>query len=154
AFAISYGYVAARVRRADRILLPLLDILQSIPVLAFLPGAVLALVGLFPRTNVGLELAVIVMIFTGQVWNIAFSFYQSLRAIPNDLLEAARVYRFGRWRRFTRVELPYGTVGLVWNGMMGMAGGWFFLTVTEAFRLRSLDFRLPGLGSYMSVAID
>ena len=94
------------------------------------------------------------MIFTGQVWNMTFSFYHSMRAIPPDLLDAAKVYRFGWWRRFTRVELPYSTVGLVWNGMMSMAGGWFFLTINEAFRLGDHDFRLPGVGAYMSVAID
>lgn len=153
-FTLIYGYVAARVRGADRVMLPVLDILQSIPVLGFMPGVVLALAALFPRTNLGLELAAVVMIFTGQVWNMTFSFYHSLRAIPDDLLEAAQIYRFGWWRRFTRVELPYSTVGLVWNGMMSMAGGWFFLTVNEAFRLGDRDFRLPGVGAYMSVAID
>ena len=153
-FTLIYGYVAARVRFADRVLLPLLDILQSIPVLGFMPGVVIALAALFPKSNVGLELAAIVMIFTGQVWNMTFSFYHSLRAIPPDLLEASQVYRFGWWRRFRRVELPHGTVGLVWNGMMSMAGGWFFLTINEAFRLGNHDFRLPGVGAYMSVAID
>jgi NitT/TauT family transport system permease protein len=153
-FTLVYGYVAARVRGADRVLLPALDILQSIPVLGFMPGVVLALAALFPRTNVGLELAAVVMIFTGQVWNMTFSFYHSLRAIPPDMLDAARVYRFGWWRRFSRVELPFSTVGLVWNGMMSMAGGWFFLTINEAFRLGDRDFRLPGVGAYMSVAID
>jgi NitT/TauT family transport system permease protein len=153
-FTLVYGYVAARVRGADRVMLPVLDILQSIPVLGFMPGVVLALASLFPHTNTGLELAAVLMIFTGQVWNMTFSFYHSLRAIPNDLLEASRVYRFGWWRRFTRVELPYSTVGLVWNGMMSMAGGWFFLTINEAFRLGDRDFRLPGVGAYMSVAID
>jgi NitT/TauT family transport system permease protein len=153
-FTMVYGYTAARVRGADRVMLPVLDILQSIPVLGFMPGVVLALASLFPRTNVGLELAAVLMIFTGQVWNMTFSFYHSLRAIPNELLEAASVYRFGWWRRFTRVELPFSTVGLVWNGMMSMAGGWFFLTINEAFRLGDRDFRLPGVGAYMSVAID
>ena len=154
AFTMVYGYTAARVRGADRIMLPMLDILQSIPVLGFMPGVVLALAGLFPHTNIGLELAAVIMIFTGQVWNMTFSFYHSLRAVPTDLLEAASVYRFGWWRRFTRVELPYSTVGLVWNGMMSMAGGWFFLTINESFRLGDRDFRLPGVGAYMSEAID
>jgi NitT/TauT family transport system permease protein len=153
-FTMIYGYVAARVRGADRVMLPVLDILQSIPVLGFMPGVVLALASLFPETNVGLELAAVLMIFTGQVWNMTFSFYHSLRSIPVDLLEAASVYRFGWWRRFSRVELPFSTVGLVWNGMMSMAGGWFFLTINEAFRLGDRDFRLPGVGAYMSVAID
>jgi len=153
-FTLAYGYVAARVRGADRLMLPTLDILQSIPVLGFMPGVVLALAALFPRTNVGLELAAVVMIFTGQVWNMTFSFYHSLRAIPPDLMDAASIYRFDWWRRFRRVELPYATVGLIWNGMMSMAGGWFFLSINEAFRLRDRDFRLPGVGAYMSVAID
>ena len=153
-FTLGYGYVAARVKLADRVLLPLLDILQSIPVLGFMPGLVLALAALFPHSNAGLELAAILMIFTGQVWNMTFSFYHSLRAIPAELLEAASIYRFGLWRRFTRVELPYSAVGLIWNGMMSMAGGWFFLTINEAFRLGDRDFRLPGVGAYMSVAID
>lgn len=153
-FTCVYGYVAARVRLADRILIPLLDILQSIPVLGFMPGLVLALAALFPHTNAGLELAAILMIFTGQVWNMTFSFYHSLRSIPPDLLEAGQIYRFGWWRRFTKIEFPYTTVGLVWNGMMSMAGGWFFLTINEAFRLGTHDFRLPGVGAYMSAAID
>ena len=153
-FTLGYGYVAARVKLADKVLLPLLDILQSIPVLGFMPGLVLALAALFPHSNTGLELAAILMIFTGQVWNMTFSFYHSLRAIPSELLEAASIYRFGLWRRFSRVELPYSAVGLIWNGMMSMAGGWFFLTINEAFRLGDRDFRLPGVGAYMSVAID
>ena len=153
-FTLLYGYVAARVRGADRVMLPVLDVLQSIPVLGFMPGVVLAFAALFPNTNVGLELAAVLMIFTGQVWNMTFSFFHSLRALPSDLMEASAIYRFGWWRRFKRVELPYSTVGLVWNGMMSMAGGWFFLTINEAFRLGNKDFRLPGVGAYMSVAID
>jgi NitT/TauT family transport system permease protein len=153
-FTLLYGYAAARVQYADRVLLPLLDVLQSIPVLGFMPGLVLALAALFPRSNTGLELAAILMIFTGQVWNMTFAFHASLRAIPNELLEAGRIYRFGFWRRFTRIELPFATVGLIWNGMMSMAGGWFFLTINEAFRLGDRDFRLPGVGAYMSAAID
>jgi NitT/TauT family transport system permease protein len=153
-FTLVYGYVAAKSRAAEVVMLPLLDILQSIPVLGFMPGVVLALVGMFPHSNVGLELAAVLMIFTGQVWNMTFSFYHSLRNIPPELVEAARIYRFGVVRTFTRLELPYATVGLVWNGMMSMAGGWFFLTTLEAFQLGDKDFRLPGIGAYMSVAID
>ena len=153
AFAITYGYVAAHRPRAERVMLPLLDVLQSIPVLGFLPGAVLALVALFPRTNMGLELACILMIFTGQVWNMTFSFYQSIRGIPLELREASSLYQFNWWQRFRRLELPASAVGLAWNSMMAMAGGWFFLMVCEAFTLRTRDFRLPGLGAYMSVAI-
>jgi len=152
-FTLTYGYVAAYHRRAEKIMLPLLDILQSIPVLGFLPGLVLALVAIFPRSNVGLELAAVLMIFTGQVWNMTFSFYNSLKSIPNELREAAKVYKLGWWQRFTTVEMPYAALGLIWNSMMSMAGGWFFLTITEAFVLGDHDFRLPGIGSYMSVAI-
>ena len=152
-FTLVYGYWAAKDRRAERVLVPLLDILQSIPVLGFMPGLVLALVALFPGSNVGLELAAIIMIFTGQAWNMTFSFYHSLRSVPQDIKETSVVYRFDWWQRFKWVELPFGTTGLVWNSMMSMAGGWFFLMITEAFRLGDHDFRLPGLGSYMSVAV-
>ena len=153
AFTLTYGYLAAHRPHAERFMIPLLDILQSIPVLGFLPGVVLALVALFPRTNVGLELASILMIFTGQVWNMTFSFYQSLRSIPMELREAAALYQFNWWQRFRRVELPAAAVGLAWNSMMAMAGGWFFLMICEAFTLGTTDFRLPGLGAYMSTAI-
>ncbi len=152
--ALAYGYTAAHRPRAERLLLPLLDVLQSIPVLGFLPGAVLVLVALFPHTNAGLELASILMIVTSQVWNLAFSFYQSLRGIPLELREASRVYQFNWWQCFRRVELPAAAVGLAWNSMMAMAGGWFFLMVCESFTLGSHDFRLPGLGAYMSAAIN
>lgn len=153
AFTLGYGYWAAHDRRAERVLIPLLDILQSLPVLAFMPGFVLGLVHLFPGSNAGLELAAVLMIFTGQAWNMTFSFYHSIRSIPREQLEAATVFRFGAWQRLRQVELPFATLGLVWNSMMSMAGGWFFLMVSEAFVLRDKDFRLPGLGSYMSVAV-
>jgi len=154
AFTLMYGTTAAHSRAAERIMLPVLDICQGIPVLGFLPGLVLGLVALFPHSNIGLELACVVMIFTGQVWNMTFSFFGSLRTIPAELREAAQVYRFGWWKRFHTLEVPSAMIGLVWNSMMSMAGGWFFLTVTEAFTLGDHDFRLPGVGSYMSVAID
>ncbi len=152
-FTLIYGYVAVHRPKADRIMIPILDVLQSIPVLGFLPSAVLALVAIFPHTNTGLELACILMIFTGQVWNMTFSFYQSLKTIPAELLEASSIYQFNWWQRFLRVELPASAVGLTWNSMMAMAGGWFFLMICEAFTLGSRDFRLPGLGAYMSVAV-
>ena len=153
-FTLVVGTLAAHSRRAERILVPMLDIGQGIPVLGFLPGLVLGMVALFPRTNVGLELACVVMIFTAQVWNMAFSFYGSLRAIPAELYEVARLHRFSWWKTFRTVEFPSSVIGLVWNSMMSMAGGWFFLTVNEAFVLGGRDFRLPGIGSYMSVAIE
>jgi NitT/TauT family transport system permease protein len=151
-FTLCYGYWAAKDRRAERVLIPLLDILQSIPVLGFMPSVVLALVAAFPTSNVGLEVAAVIMIFTGQAWNMTFSYYHALRSIPPDLAEVGTLYRFGAWRRLRWVELPYAANGLVWNSMMSMAGGWFFLMVSEAFVLGDHDFRLPGLGSYMSVA--
>ena len=153
-FTLVYGYWAAKDRVAGRLLLPLLDILQSIPVLGFMPGLILALVALFPHSNVGLELAAVIMIFTGQAWNMTFSLVHSLRSVPSDLREAATVYRFNWWQRLRKVELPFASIGLVWNSMMSMAGGWFFLMINESFQLGQRDFRLPGIGSYMSVAVE
>ncbi len=154
AFTLVYGTIAAHSRRAEKVMIPLLDIGQGIPVLGFLPGLVLGMVALFPRSNVGLELACILMIFTGQVWNMVFSFYGSLRAVPTELKEVARIHRFGWFKTFRTVEVSAAAIGLVWNSMMSMAGGWFFLTVNEAFTLGNRDFRLPGIGSYMAVAIE
>jgi NitT/TauT family transport system permease protein len=153
-FTIVAGSLAAHSARAEKIVLPLLDIGQGIPVLGFLPGLVYGMVALFPKTNTGLELACIAMIFTGQVWNMAFGYYGSVRSIPSELREVARLQRFTAFQKFTRLELPAASNGLVWNSMMSMAGGWFFLTITEAFTLGGRDFRLPGLGSYMAVAIE
>jgi len=151
-FALAYGYAAAKSRRAEIVLIPLLDILQSIPVLSFLPGVMLAMVALFPSRQLGVELGSIILIFTGQVWNIAFSFYSSLKTVPRDLREAAIIYRFGRWQKFLELDLPFSTIGLVWNSMMSVAGGWFFLMACEMFVLGDKDFRLPGLGSYLQTA--
>jgi len=153
-FALGFGWTAAKSRVAERLLLPLLDILQSIPVLGFLPGLVLGLMSLFPARNVGLELAAILMIFTAQAWNLAFSFYNSLKSLPEPLRDASRMAGWRSSRTFWRLELPAAAQGLVWNGMLSMAGGWFFLMVNEAFRLGDRDYRLPGIGSYMSVALD
>jgi NitT/TauT family transport system permease protein len=151
-FALGYGYAAAKSKRAEIVLIPLLDILQSIPVLSFLPGVMLAMVALFPSRQLGVELGSIILIFTGQVWNIAFSFYSSLKTIPRDLREAAIIYRFSRWQRFLELDLPFSTIGLVWNSMMSVAGGWFFLMACEMFVLGDKDFRLPGLGSFLQTA--
>lgn len=151
-FTLVYGYVAAYNPRAERFMVPLLDILQSIPVLSFLPGVMLAMVALFPRRQLGLEMGAILLIFTGQVWNMAFSFYSSLKSIPDEMREAARLYRFSWWQSFTQMEVPYAVIGLVWNSMMSVAGGWFFLMACEMFVLGQRDFRLPGLGSYLQTA--
>jgi NitT/TauT family transport system permease protein len=134
------------------IMIPLLDILQSIPVLSFLPGVMLAMVALFPHSQFGIELGSVLLIFTGQAWNIAFSFYSSLKTVPRDLREAAIIYRFGRWQRFAELDLPFAAIGLVWNSMVSVAGGWFFLMACEMFVLGKRDFRLPGLGSFLQTA--
>jgi len=152
AFTLVYGYIAAYNAKAERFMIPLLDVLQSIPVLSFLPGVMLAMVALFPSRQLGVELGAILLIFTGQVWNMAFSFYASLKSIPREMREAAQIYRFSWWQRFTEVELPFAAIGLVWNSMMSVAGGWFFLMACEMFVLGSRDFRLPGLGSYLQTA--
>ncbi len=151
-FAIGYGYVAAHTRRLEPLLVAGLDICQSIPVLSFLPGVMLAMVALFPTRQLGVELGAILLIFTGEVWNMAFSFYSSLKSIPRELDEVATIYGFSRWQRFLQLELPYGAIGLVWNSMVSVAGGWFFLMACEMFVLGTRDFRLPGLGSYLQTA--
>jgi NitT/TauT family transport system permease protein len=151
-FSVAYGYLAANNRRVETLMVAALDILQSIPVLSFLPGVMLAMVSLFPTRQLGVELGSIILIFTGQVWNMAFSFYSSQKSIPRELREAALIYRFGRWQRFLEVELPFGVIGLVWNSIVSVAGGWFFLMACEMFVLGKRDFRLPGLGSYLQTA--
>jgi len=151
-FTLVYGYIAAYNPRAEKFMVPLLDVLQSIPVLSFLPGVMLAMVALFPGRQLGVECGAILLIFTGQVWNMAFSFYASLKSIPREMREAAKIYRFSWWQRFTEMELPFAAIGLVWNSMMSVAGGWFFLMACEMFVLGARDFRLPGLGSYLQTA--
>src|SRR4029077_12658866 len=123
AFTLVYGYAAARSRYAERVLIPLLDVLQSVPVLGFLSVTVTAFIALFPGSLLGLESASIFAIFTSQAWNMAFSFYQSLRTLPSERDEMATLYRLSRWERFTRLELPASAIGLVWNGMMSFGGG-------------------------------
>ncbi|HWW96832.1 MAG TPA: ABC transporter permease subunit, partial [Edaphobacter sp.] len=151
-FAIGYGYVAAYNKRIEALMIAGLDILQSIPVLSFLPGVMLAMVALFPTRQIGVEMGAIVLIFTGQVWNMAFSFYSSIKSIPRELSEAASIYQFSRLQRLVQLELPYSAIGLVWNSMVSVAGGWFFLMACEMFVLGTRDFRLPGLGSYLQTA--
>ncbi|MGA2233757.1 MAG: ABC transporter permease subunit, partial [Tepidisphaeraceae bacterium] len=151
-FTLIYGSIAAHNRRAEKVLIPALDILQSLPVLAFLPSVVLAMVKLFPGQEIGLELACIINIFTGQAWNMTFSYYSSVRSLPNPMREVSSIFHLNRWQIFRIIELPASMIGLVWNSMMSFAGGWFILNVTEAFQLNNQDFRLPGVGSYMSVA--
>lgn len=152
--AVAWGYAAARNHRVERFMIPMLDTLQSIPVLSFLPGVMLAMVALFPSRELGVELGSILLIFTGQVWNLAFSFYSSMKSIPRELHEVAELYRWSWWQKFTQLELPYAAIGLVWNSMMSVAGAWFFLMVCEMFTLKDRDFRLPGLGSYLQQAAN
>ena len=153
-FALSYGYAAARSRRAEKVLIPLLDVLQSVPVLGFLSVTVTAFIALFPHSLLGLECASVFAIFTAQAWNMTFSFYHSLHSLPRELDEASRMLRMTRWQRYWKVEVPNGTVGLVWNGMMGFGGGWFFLAASEAISVLNHHYALPGIGSYVASAID
>jgi NitT/TauT family transport system permease protein len=154
AVTLVYAYVAAHHPKAERILIPLLDTLQSIPVLSFLPGVMVSMVALFPTWQLGVELGAILLIFTGQVWNMTFSVYSSLKNIPREMSEAAEIYRLSWWQRFVQLELPYSAIGLVWNSMMSVAGGWFFLMACEMFVLGNRDLRLPGLGSYLQTAAN
>lgn len=152
-FSLFYGYAAARNRTARTVLMPVLDVLQSVPILSFLPVVLLSLSAVLPPAFAA-ELAAIVLIFTSQAWNMTFSFYQSMTTIPTELREAAAVFRFDPWLRFKAVELPFAAIGLLWNSMMSWSGGWFFLMAAEIFNVGSRDFRLPGLGSYLQMAAD
>ena len=153
-FAITYGYTAAYNPRVEAWMIAALDILQSIPVLSFLPPVVLAMVALIPGHQMGIEMGVVLLIFTGQVWNLAFSFYSSLKSIPREMLEASRIYRYSAWQRFWQLEMPYATIGLVWNSIVSVAGGWFALMACEMFTMGDRNFQLPGLGSYLQTAAD
>jgi NitT/TauT family transport system permease protein len=153
-FTLIYGYIAAYNRKAERFMVPLLDTLQSIPVLSFLPPVMISMVALFPTRELGVELGSVLLIFTGQVWNMTFSFYSSLKSIPAEMREAASAYHLNWWQRFRQLELPYAAIGLIWNSMMSVAGGWFFLMACEMFVLGTRDFRLPGLGSYLQTAAN
>ena len=154
AVTVIYAYTAAHNAKAERVMIPLLDTLQSIPVLSFLPPVMVAMVGLFPTRQLGVELGAILLIFTGQVWNMTFSVYSSIKNIPRELLEATEVYRLSWWQKLIQLELPYAAIGLIWNSMMSVAGGWFFLMACEMFVLGNRDLRLPGLGSYLQTAAN
>ncbi|WP_448524940.1 ABC transporter permease [Parathermosynechococcus lividus] len=153
-FSVLYSYLAFYNRTAEKILLPLLDILQSIPVLSFLPGVVLALIAIFPGSRLGVELAAIILIYTGMAWNMTFSFYQSLISVPRELREVAKIYRLGWWQQVWTLDLPAGAIGLIWNSVMSVAGGWFFLMAIESFTIGEQTFTLPGLGSYLAEAAN
>ena len=153
-FTLIYGTVAAKSRRAEMVLIPLLDVLQSVPVLGYLSFTVVFFVSLSPDKLFGAELAAIFAIFTSQAWNMTFSFFQSLRTVPTDLDEASRGFRFSAWQRFWRVEVPFAMPGLIWNTMMSMSGGWFFVVASEAIAVGNLQLSLPGIGSYVARAIQ
>jgi len=151
AFSLVYGYKVARSRYAEIFFLPLLDVLQSVPILSFLPVAVLALTAFLPE-RLGVELAAIFLIFTSQAWNLTFAWYQSLITIPQELREAGAIFRLRSYLRLRFLELPFAAIQLIWNSMMSWAGGWFFLMASEMFTVGARDYRLPGLGSYLQKA--
>jgi NitT/TauT family transport system permease protein len=153
-FTFTYATLAAKSRRAEMVLIPVLDILQSVPILGFLSFTVTFFLGLFPGNTLGAELAAIFAIFTSQAWNMAFSFYQSLRTVPRDLDEVARGFRLTGWQKFWQLEAPYAMPGLIWNTMMSMSGGWFFVVASEAITVGDTTITLPGVGSYIAKAND
>lgn len=153
-FTLIYATLAAKSAKAGQILIPILDVLQSVPVLGYISFTVTGFIALFPRSMLGVECAAIFAIFTSQAWNMTFSFYQSLRTIPRDMSEAAYVYKLSGWQKFWRMEVPFAMPGLVWNMMMSMSGGWFFVVASEAITLGNKQFMLPGVGSYIAVAIE
>ncbi len=153
-FSCAFAVIAARWRPAEKIMVPLLDILQSIPILGFLSITVTGFIALFPGNLFGVECAAIFAIFTSQAWNMAFSLYQSLKTVPEELREAARIFQLSTWHRFWRLELPFAMPSLLWNMMMSMSGGWFFVVASEAISVSNQDIKLPGIGSYIAVAID
>ena len=151
-FTFVYATAAARLRRAQKVMLPVLDILQSVPILGFLSVTITGFIALFPGSQLGLECASIFAIFTSQAWNMTFAFYHSLSSQPRDLDEAARNLRLSRWQRFWRIDVPSGMIPLVWNGMMSFGGGWFFLVASEALSVNNHHYALPGIGSYVATA--
>jgi NitT/TauT family transport system permease protein len=153
-FSLGYAALAAKSRQAEKILIPLLDVLQSVPILGFLSITVTGFIALFPGRLLGVECAAIFAIFTSQAWNMTFSVYQSLRTVPGELIEAARMYHLSPWRRFWRLEVPHAIPSLVWNMMMSVSGGWFFVVASEAITVAGHTILLPGVGSYIAVAIE
>ncbi|MGB6176331.1 MAG: ABC transporter permease subunit [Methylocella sp.] len=153
-FTFVYATLAAKSRRAALVLIPLLDVLQSVPILGFLSFTVTFFLGLFPGSILGAECAAIFAIFTSQAWNMAFSFYQSLRNVPRDLIEVARGFGLSWWQRLWQLETPFAMPGLIWNMMMSMSGGWFFVVASEAISVGDTTIKLPGIGSYLALAIE
>jgi NitT/TauT family transport system permease protein len=153
-FTFTYGVAAAKSRRAALVLVPVLDVLQSVPILGFLTFTVVFFMNLFPGKVMGLELAAIFAIFTSQAWNMAFSMYQSLKTVPADLNECAESFHLTAWQKFWRLEVPFAAPGLVWNTMMSMSGGWFFVVASEAVTVGDNAWKLPGIGSYVALALE
>ena len=148
-FSFVFAAIAAKYRAAEKVMIPTLDILQSVPILGFQAIAIAPFIALFPGSLLGVECAAIFAIFSSQAWNMAFSLYQSIRTVPLELNEAARVFRLSGWQRFWRLELPFAMPGLLWNMMMSMSGGWFFLVAAEAISVANQDIKLPGIGAYI-----
>lgn len=153
-FSFLFAAIAAKYRAAEKVMIPLLDILQSVPILGFQAIAIAPFIALFPGNLLGVECAAIFAIFTSQAWNMAFSLYQSMRTVPAELSEASRVFCQSGWQRFWRLELPFAIPGLLWNMMMSMSGGWFFLVAAEAISVGGQDIKLPGIGAYIALAIE
>ncbi len=152
-FTLVIGAAAAKSKKAQRLLIPLIDILQSVPVLGYLSITVVAFIALFPNSILGPECAAIFAIFTAQVWNMTLSFYQSLRTVPHDLKEAARLFHLSGWQRFWKLDVPFAMPGLLWNAMMSMSGSWFFVVASEAITVNQQNISLPGIGSYIALAV-
>jgi NitT/TauT family transport system permease protein len=152
-FTLFYGRIAAQNHRAEKVMLPILDILQSVPILSFLPVVVLSLRAILPQ-GIAAELGSVILIFTSQVWNMTFAWYQSLKTVPKELTEASSIFRLNGWMRIKTLEVPFAVIPLIWNSIMSWAGGWFFLMAAEIFTVGNKDFRLPGLGSYLQEAAN
>src|SRR6202453_520068 len=153
-FTFVYAALAAKSRRAEMVLIPLLDILQSVPILGFLTFTVVFFLNLFPGQVFGAELACVFAIFTSQAWNMTFSLYQSIRNVPKDLEEASQSFHLSGWQRFWRLDIPFAMPGLIWNTMMSMSGGWFFVVASEAITVGNTTVTLPGIGSYVALGIQ
>src|ERR1700736_3389549 len=153
-FTFVYAALAAKSRRAEMVLIPLLDILQSVPILGFLTFTVVFFLNLFPGSVFGAELACVFAIFTSQAWNMTFSMYQSMRNVPKDLEEASQSFHLSGWQRFWRLDVPFAMPGLIWNTMMSMSGGWFFVVASEAITVGNTTVTLPGIGSYVALGIQ
>jgi len=151
-FTLVYAYMALASKRNEQIMIPLLDVLQSVPILSFLPVVLLSLTAFIPA-GLATEIAAVVLIFTSQAWNLTFAFYQSLKTVPNELKEASSIFKFNFWQRFKTLDFPFFQISFIWNSMMSWSGGWFFLMAAEMFTVGEKDFRLPGLGSYLKASV-